>query len=193
MGRSVSRAEGREKRAARVGGWDQNIGAHYSVPPGRTARLGEKFGRISAAFKTTFCASRNRQASSGNAPIATLCWWHERRAEPNRQFHGGVCNSIVPRRAPVVRSMIRSCRPPSGSASARTRRSVPAAIASMRAPRAISIAEPWNARAVIGLDPLRDILTATTATRPVKPTMSIMPMTTTRILSPRILLTTDGA
>jgi hypothetical protein len=27
----------------------------------------------------------------------------------------------------------------------------------------------------------------------VKPTMSIMPMTTTRILSPRILLTTDGA
>ena len=193
MGRSVSRAEGREKRAARVGGWDQNIGAHYSVPPGRTARLGEKFGRISAAFKTTFCASRNRQASSGNAPIATLCWWHERRAEPNRQFHGGVCNSIVPRRAPVVRSMIRSCRPPSGSASASTRWSVPAVIASMRTPRGISIAEPLNARAVAGLDPLRDILPATAPTRTAKPTMSITPMTTTKILRPRIdLMTDDG-
>jgi hypothetical protein len=193
MERSVSSAERRERRPARVGGWDRNIGAHYSVPPGRTARLGEKFGRISAAFKTTFFASRNRQAGSGNPRIATQCWWHETRDAPNRQFHGEVCNSIVPRRAPVVRSMIRSCRPPSGSASTRTRRSVPAAIASIRAPRAISIAEPPNARAVIEPDPLRDILTATTAIRTVKPTMSIMPMTTTRILSPRIPLMTDDA
>jgi hypothetical protein len=57
----------------------------------------------------------------------------------------------------------------------------------------MSIAEPLNARAVIELDPLRDTLEATTATRTVKPTTSIMPMTTTRILSPRILSTTDDA
>jgi hypothetical protein len=193
MGRSMSSAERRGKRAARVSVWDRNIGARYSVPPERTARVGEKFGRIDAAFKTTFCASRNRQGSPRNFLIGTLCWWRDRRAGPNRQFHGEVCNSIEPRRAPVVRSMIRSCRPPSGSASARARRSVPAAIASMRAPRGISIAEPLNARAVVGLDPLRDNLPAIAPTRTAKPTMSIIPITTTRILSPRIPLTTDDA
>jgi hypothetical protein len=46
---------------------------------------------------------------------------------------------------------------------------------------------------MVGLDPLRDILPTTAATRTAKPTMSIIPMTTTRILSPRIPLMTDDA
>src|SRR5262245_19012984 len=100
---------------------------------------------------------------------------------------GADCRSIAPRRAPVARSMIRSWRPPSGSANANINRSVPAVIASIRAPRGMMIGSARTWRAALGAGPPRDILTAIAASRTANPTTSITPMTTTRILSPRIL------
>lgn len=112
---------------------------------------------------------------------------------PNCKVQGAACKSIVPSLMPVDKSMIRSCRPPSGRASASISRSVPAVIASIRAPRGMSIAAAASCRPALGGGPLRDILPAMAPSRTANPTTSIMPMTTTRILRPRIFLVTDDA
>ena len=98
---------------------------------------------------------------------------------------GAARRSIVPTRAPVAKSMTTSCCPPSGNPRARTRRSAPVVIASMRAPRGISITAAAKERPTAP-PPLRANRPAMTAITTPKPTMMTTPITTTRILSPRI-------
>jgi len=84
-GWSVSSAEMRERRAVRVNGKAGRRLAHHPVPPGRTAQVGEKFGRISIAFKMTGCVSQNYcRARVGNSR------WRcsDPRAMPNRPGSG---------------------------------------------------------------------------------------------------------
>jgi len=98
---------------------------------------------------------------------------------------GGERNSIVPRRAPVAKSTTMSWRSLSGRTNSRTRRSVPAVIASIRASRGMSIVVEANER---GKLPPCDNLPMTIATKIAKPLISATPITTTRILRERILL-----
>src|SRR5260370_2423762 len=113
------------------------------------------------------------------------------RARDRIGRHGPGCNWIVPSRTPVARSITRSCRLPSGSASAITSRSGPTVIASMRASRGMSIDGLPNARVAVRACPPRGTRPAMTTTRAAKPTTSITPITPTRTLSARIGLELD--
>ncbi len=86
--------------------------------------------------RTTIAARRAvgvRRAIAGDAPAPP-------HRVQRRQIHRAGRSSIVPRRAPVARSTTTSWRSPSGNASCRIRRFGAAVIASIRAPRGISIA-----------------------------------------------------
>ena len=115
-----------------------------SVPAWRTAEVGEKFGINASAFKAAFSARRNYSGRAAIRPVWDITAASDPRTKAESRLHGTGCNSIVPRRTPFARSMTTSCLPPSGSASARISRSGPAVIASMRAPRGMSIGGAAN-------------------------------------------------